>query len=773
MIFTKKMNIKLAIIAITFMILLTLTNGILMDYGITKSVEFTYKAHYKKAEENLENDVNLLKEIVEKVAENKKIIRLLEEKKDISDLSEIEANEFFSEMDSFETYLRNLIFIDTVNIASYPGKYLLSKGKTINNFDLKSRPWFKEEYFNMKGQSIVTQIHKDFNTGKYAIAVVKFIYSTNSDELLGAVILDIYIEDFIKFSNSDFYMGDLETYVKVSDNKYICSKGIVKEIENKKNDYIVSLDGILNDDIKIIMQFDKDSIVYSKEMKKVSLLIITIFGIIGTIYVLILTRLIKVTFRPVLKTLERLKSLLEDLEKNNFQLESKDEVKQLEIISNSLTKSFDKKIQSLIYYDDLTNVPNRKLLIKICNDLINSGCKFALVFIDLNKFKYINDLYGHIAGDELLVRFSETMSKCVGNKGIITRYSGDEFIIIYKDYVNNDELEEFYKNIILKEFNKPILINNKKKIYVEFAAGVSVYPKDGKTFEELIDKSDFMMYSSKKSSDKNKLLFFNDSVYNEIIRIELIKEQLKTAVDKKELILYYQPIVNKDKEIKKLEALIRWNNKKLGFVSPIDFIGYAEETGEIIKIGYWIIEEVCKNFVEVFNNGEIDQVSINVSPIQLMEFDFVDKLKEITERYNVDLKNLCFEITESVVLDGNIIVYDNIYLLHRLGVSIALDDFGTGYASFSYLKKFRLNILKIDKIFIDDNQEVDYKIVDNIKNIAHLLNMKIVIEGVETEKQFSLLNEVGCDYFQGYYFSKPVELNQVLKMIKDSHSNKN
>lgn len=773
MIFTKKMNIKLAIIATIFMALLILTNGILIDYAITKSVEFTYKSQYKKTEENLKYDINLLDGIIDKVASNKKVIRLLEEKSNINDLSEAEANEYFSEMESFETYLRNLIFIDTVNIVSKKGNYLLSKGKIIEDFDLLSRPWIKEEYFNMKDQSIITEIHKDFNTEKYTMAIVKFIYSENNGELLGAVLLDIYIEDLIKFSNADFYMGDLETYVKISDDEYMCSTGIVKEIENKSNDYVVNLGDVLNNGSEIILKFDKDSIIYSKEIKKINQIIILIFTILSILYVLVLARLIKVAFNPIIKTLDKLKVLLENLEKNNFDFKCADEFKQLEFISDSLTKSFNKKIQSLIYYDYLTNVPNRKLLIKMCNDLINEGSKFALIFIDLNKFKYINDIYGHSVGDELLVRFSQTMGRCIGDKGVITRYSGDEFIIIYKNYINNDELEEFYKNVILKEFNKPILINNDKKIYVEFSAGVSVYPKDGKNFEELIDKSDFMMYSSKKSYDKNNILFFNDDIYNKIIKVELIKEQLKTAIEKNEFILYYQPIVNKYKQINKLEALIRWYNGQLGFVSPNDFIGYAEETGEIIKIGYWIIEEVCKNFNGLFNNREIAQISINVSPIQLMEFDFVDKVKEITDRYNVNLNNLCFEITESVVLDENIVVYDNIQLLHKLGANIALDDFGTGYASFSYLKKFRLNILKIDKIFIDNDDEIDYKIVYNIKNIAHLLNMQIVIEGVETEKQFNILNDIGCDYFQGYYFSKPVKLDEVLKMIKSSKSNKN
>ena len=281
-----------------------------------------------------------------------------------------------------------------------------------------------------------------------------------------------------------------------------------------------------------------------------------------------------------------------------------------------------------------------------------------------------------------------------------------------------------------------------------------------------------MMYSSKKSNKSSNLLFFNDVIYNEILEIETMKEDLKYAVDNNEFVLYYQPIVDKNKVIKKLEALIRWNNRKLGYISPDKFIKYAEETGEIVKIGYWIIEEVCRNFNELFKSGNRLQISINVSPIQLMEVDFVNKAEDILNKYNSTWRNLCLEITETVVLDENIIIRDNLILLNKKGVKIALDDFGTGYASFSYLKKFKLDILKIDRIFIDNDLHIDYKIVNNIKNIAHLLNMESVIEGVETEEQFNNLKSVGCEYFQGYYFSRPLPIGEINKILSDRKGNR-
>lgn len=420
----------------------------------------------------------------------------------------------------------------------------------------------------------------------------------------------------------------------------------------------------------------------------------------------------------------------------------------------------------MIYYDELTELPNRKKLIIRTKELIDNNEKFALIFIHLNKFKQVNDFFGHLVGDELLKYFSNKLRSIVKAEDMVVRYSGDEFIILYTDYKDEKEIINLYENKIVPSFKNSVLINN-NNIKIEFSAGVSVYPKDGNSLDELINKSDFMMYENKRNNlPEKKLLFFNDDIYRKIMKIETIKAELKNGVARNEFILYYQPIVDREMSLKKFEVLIRWKNEKLGFVSPIDFINYAEETGDIITIGYWIIEEVCKNYKELRSGYEEKlQVSINVSPIQLMETKFIDNIKSIIDKYNMDYKFMCFEITESVVLDGNSVVLENIKSLYELGIKIALDDFGTGYSSFSYLKKFKLDILKIDKVFIDDDNEINYEIVRNIRNIAHELNIDTVIEGVETLDQLNKLKEIGCDFFQGYYFSKPCTIEEIRKFL--------
>ena len=771
MIFTKKINLKIAVICIAFMTLLVLTNGILMEYGLDKSVEFTYNTHYKEAKKILNQEVYILKDIAKNLAEDKNIISSLEINKSSDDLTQVDINNIISGIKYIQDYLKNLIFVNCVTIANIPGNYLFYCGELIENFDVFSNYKFENLGLSKENPQIISDVYNDPRTGKYEIAVINLIYSEESDEPLGIVVLDILLDDLIEDINSKFYMGDLNTYIKLDNNKYYSSEGIVDSIKDKKNNYVVKLKDVFDDNIDIYLEFDKDSIVYNRAMRSINKFRVIIFIILGTVYLLILILLIRGAFKPILKSLDKLKILLENLEKKDLSFEKLDEFEQLEVVSSSLGSSINKKIKSLIYYDELTQLPNRKLLFKQCNDLIKANRKFALIFVDLNKFKYINDVFGHSSGDQVLVEFSNRLKKCLKGKGIVSRYSGDEFIIIYSNYIDNNELEAFYNNVILKEFKEPIIFNN-NKVFMDFAAGVSVYPKDGNNFNDLINKSDFMMYSSKKNNKRAKLLFFNDVIYNEILEIETMKEDLKYAVDNNEFVLYYQPIVDKNKAIKKLEALIRWNNRKLGYISPDKFIEYAEETGEIVKIGYWVIEDVCKNFNELFKSDNMLQVSINVSPIQLMEVDFVNKAEEILNKYNVTWKNLCLEITETAVLDENIIIRDNLLLLNKKGVKIALDDFGTGYASFSYLKKFKLDILKIDRIFIDNGLDIDYKIVDNIKSIANLLNMETVIEGVETEEQFNNLKSVGCEYFQGYYFSRPLPISEINKILSNRKGNR-
>lgn len=734
-----------------------------------KSIEFTFESQYTEINENLSTTSDMLKTITNKIAYNQEIIKILNANKVFSEIDNNDAKLMQNQIDTFEGTLKTLTFVDTINIINIKGKYLFSNGVIYKDFDITKRPWFTEVITNNKTSPFISDIHKDYTTDRYTMSIISMIYSNEDNSVIGAAVLDIFIEDLIKSINSDFYLGDLETYIEVEkDNYYGENDSITTKEKIPSAYYAKEAQNVLKPGINMIFKFDKNSIVYSKRFKEYNIMQVSLYLLFGVILTIILVKTLRDTFNPVVVSIDKFKALIKTSESSEFDFQNADELEQLEIISNVLSKSYDKKMELLIYYDELTKLPNRKMLSKKVKELKVINKEFALIFLDLNKFKQVNDLFGHLTGDELLKSFSNKVKSAIKDDDMIIRYSGDEFIILYTDYKDEEELISFYHNKIIELFNKPIAIN-KNNISIEFSAGVAIYPKDGADLDELINKSDFMMYENKNNLATDELLFFNDDIYNRIIKIETIKSELKKSVIKNEFVLHYQPIVDKNKIIRKLEVLVRWQNEKLGFVSPLDFINYAEETGDIIPIGYWIIEEVCKRYKELTAGYEHKlQISINVSPIQLMEVKFIENVTKIIERYNLNPEYICFEITESVVLDGNIVISNNLKRLDEIGVKIALDDFGTGYSSFSYLKKFNLDILKIDKIFINNASEVDYKIVNNIRSIANHLEMETICEGVETLEQFNKLKDMGCDYFQGYYFSKPVLLSDIKKLFSEN-----
>lgn len=773
----RKIDLKTIKISILFVIIYIYANFISIQVMIDKSIPFTANVYYNQIVNSLENNIRMLEKSVEKISSNDQIIKILEENKNYENLNSEEIKIVNSQIDTLESILSNMSFVKTINIVSLDGKYLFSKGNLYKDFGLTDRVWFKNEYLENKVDTITTSIHTDYTSKESTIAIVSFIYSKDGSEVLGAAVLDIFVVDMLKYINDSFIYGDLNSYI-LSNNGYtyssdgeIRNSDIDKIHKNAKKYYVISDEQKFKDQGYIQFFFDKESIKYNEfnsYIKEKINFIIIIFGLIIGIFLIIS---IKLAYKPILKVMDKLKDLLDEVSDKNtiIDINNKNEIKQLEIISDSLEKSFDKKIKNLIYYDELTKLPNRKKLKLICEDMISNNETFALIFLDLNKFKYVNDVYGHSAGDDLLVTFSSIVESSIGNKGVVSRYSGDEFIIIYKNYIDEKEIREFYNNNIKPKFKDPILINDKLKVNIGFSLGVAIYPKHGKTYSDLIKKSDFMMYKNKQAGT-NDIFMFSDDIYKEYLYIDTLKNELKNAVNNNEFVLHYQPIVNNFKEIKKAEALIRWNSKRLGFVSPDKFINYAEETRDIINIGYWIIETVCKDLIKLQDQGISIQISINVSPIQLMEEGFAVNSMEIIKYYGIDCKNLCFEIIESVVLDNNKIVNSNLLKLREFGIKIALDDFGTGYSSFNYLKKYKLDILKLDKIFIQDSYENDFKIVENIKNIVETLGMDIIVEGVETKEQFEKLSSIGCDLFQGYYFSKPIlfrTLNELIDINKN------
>lgn len=427
------------------------------------------------------------------------------------------------------------------------------------------------------------------------------------------------------------------------------------------------------------------------------------------------------------------------------------------------------KRENAIYnYDFLTKLPNRRFFEEKLNEFLKARDKGIVLFIDIDNFKNINDTLGHDVGDELLKIISNKLKETMEKNDVLSRFGGDEFLIIKPNIQSYKEAKES-ANKILNVFNGLWTIK-KHKIYITASIGITSYPDDGKDVNVILRNVDTAVYDA-KFSGKNKYKFFKKSMYHEVLRKTQIEKALREAIKNNEFELYYQPQIDvKTGRIVTLEALIRWNNPKFGMVSPMEFIPIAEETGFIIEIGKWVLKTACRQNKKWKDKGYIyDTIAVNVSSIQLKQIDFVHFVKEILEKEKLEAKFLEIEITESVLMESlkeSIKVLED---LRKIGVKVALDDFGTGYSSLNYLMKIPIDTLKLDKTFIDNITIncTQKSVIEGIILIAHEIKLDVVAEGVEEKDQLKILANKKCDKIQGYFFSKPYNANIIEENLKN------
>lgn len=424
-------------------------------------------------------------------------------------------------------------------------------------------------------------------------------------------------------------------------------------------------------------------------------------------------------------------------------------------------KEQQQRIKKLAYYDSVTGLPNRVMLSEMVAEEIskfnNSGNKFALFFIDLDDFKFVNDTYGHMVGDKLLLEVAKRLIEIQAENMVAFRLGGDEFNILLKNIENKEEVE-MYSSAVLKALAEPIFIDG-NMFRVTHSGGIVLYPENGFDFDELLKKADTAMYKSKESG-KSTYTFYHNSMGNNALEKFKMQADLHRAIENNEFMLYYQPIIDVVQGgIKGFEALIRWNHPEKGIVFPDKFISVAEENGTIIEIGKWVIINACKYAKSICDIGFTNfYVSVNVSTLQLLQRDFTDFIFSTLENIGLSPELLLLEITESVLMESMDLVIEKLKKLKDNNIKIALDDFGCGYSSLKYLKMLPINTVKIDKSFIDDiKAEDDVKgMARSIILLAKQLGLNVIGEGVETKEQLSYLKKHGCDRFQGYLISKPV-----------------
>lgn len=440
-------------------------------------------------------------------------------------------------------------------------------------------------------------------------------------------------------------------------------------------------------------------------------------------------------------------------------------------ISGSVTdistqKDSEEKINRLKYYDILTGIPNRNLFINTLeNEIIKSkdkAIKHAVLFIDLDNFKEINDTLGHDYGDKLLKNVAIALKASIKEGDVVARVGGDEFFILMMNIESYSEISSLCEKL-LNSLNFEISIDD-KHVYTSASMGITVFPDDGEETSILLKNADTAMYSAKYNG-KAKYSFFNKSMSEVVVRRVEIEKGLRRALQNNELEIYYQPqidIINN--KIKGFEALLRWTSSELGGISPAEFIPVAEQSGLIIPMGDWLIKTVyLQNNLWKSKGYLYDTIAINLSAIQLQNDKFEETLKNIIAETKINPRFVELEITESILMKD----FDNSVKLlteiRDLGINIALDDFGTGYSSLSYLKQLPINTLKIDKSFIDNivTNERERAIVDGIIQLAQKIDLDVIAEGVETKDQIKLLQSMGCNQIQGYYFSKPLPANEI------------
>ena len=428
-------------------------------------------------------------------------------------------------------------------------------------------------------------------------------------------------------------------------------------------------------------------------------------------------------------------------------------------------KKNQQKIEYQAHNDFLTGLYNRMKcevdLRKVIRRTEKAGLKGAVLFIDLDDFKHINDGLGHQYGDILLQQIAAGLTGIPGLRGHCYRMGGDEFIII----IGPELYDELGKMVayIKTLFNKPWYLME-TEYFCTMSMGIAVFPDNSVDVHEITRMADVAMYEAKRSG-KNGYAYYSSEVENSTAkRLDIennMRQAVSTGID--EFVVFYQPVVNVNTQMcTSCEALVRWDSKALGFMGPGEFIPLAEYLGLITSIGDYVLEEACRRCKLWNDNGHPDfYINVNLSVVQLLQKNVVENIKRILDKTGVNPKNIVLEITESFAINDMQRVMDIITGLKKLGPRIALDDFGTGYSSLNYIKQLPLDIIKVDKTFIDDIIEDDYAqaFVKLIVDLSKTIGTKIVVEGVEHKEQFELLKSLGVDYIQGYYFGKPVPAN--------------
>lgn len=439
------------------------------------------------------------------------------------------------------------------------------------------------------------------------------------------------------------------------------------------------------------------------------------------------------------------------------------------VISHGITHINNrKKLDFMAYHDALTGLANRSLLVEEVTKGILHAPKslIAIMFIDLDGFKKINDNYGHDQGDKLLRQISRRLALLAGKNDCISRLAGDEFIIFYNDCKDEETLARMASNVI-EVFKKPFILSG-QDFFITASVGISQYPEDGNNVHELIKNADLAMYKA-KNLGRNQYYICTTELKNTILETMTLTNGLYAAIKQKQMMLHYQPQVDGiSGDILGVEALLRWNHPEFGFIPPSKFIPLAEKTQLIIPIGYWVLKTACEQCKEWQLKGfKPIKVAVNFSVHQLNHPKIIQQIEDILVKTSLQAKYLEIEITENLTMDFNEKTKMTVQRIKDMGVSLSIDDFGKDYSSLNRLKELPFDKLKIDMSFVRGIgiNVKDEKIIKSVLLLASDLGIKTIAEGVETKEQADFLNNSHCQQMQGYYFHKPIPAHEMHKIL--------
>jgi diguanylate cyclase (GGDEF)-like protein len=682
------------------------------------------------------------------------------------------------------------------------GEVFDSKGEKLvdSTADIKNQRWFKRAT-EEGGEIVVTSVYpSNLESGMECFSIAKPV--TSNGHLIGYVGIDVHPESLRRLLRN--YVEEPGAYPLLANKEgtfiYISQE---KDFTDKFNPEILPLQGIVyrssgydqgegtvSDGLGGDLHYYLDSstipnwniIVVFDDMKLggdmmqafvfqaafLTALMLLFFVIINSVMRQ------KVTLvRPLSRMVEAVNSgdLTYRIETN-----SKNELADIarglnEIIKN--TAVLEQQLVTASRTDLVTGLPNRSAMYEKIDEMTGDRSnKFAVIFTDLDNFKWLNETFGHRFGDTALAVFAKNVADSIptgedGKKTAFTfRYSGDELVII-APYSEEEELRLLQARI-RNSFTNPVAVEN-QRIYFRFSAGVARYPEDGTEPDELMRLSDAAVHLAKENG-KNVTVYSPKDGPGGVPRKAYIAQALTSALQSREMYLNFQPIVSfESRDIYGFEALLRWNSTEFGNIGPADFINVAEESGEIIQIGKWIFENACR-FIGMINDrfGKEFVLSVNVAPSQLKQAGYLKHIKNVLDISQINPSTIQIELTESTLIDFIDNHSEVIDEVSKLGITIALDDFGTGYSSMKYLRDLPVKCLKIDKSFIDTvNERKGESITDSIIDLVHNLGIITVAEGIETVEQYNKLSEMKCDYIQGFIISKPLEEEEAMLFVEN------